>query len=163
MNDSHSPSVPAGAFMLTVVALIWLGMILGVSGLATPIKFQAVSLNLPVALDVGQTTFAAFNKLEWLMSALLIAAIVVSRLKPRSLPALLTAALVIIVLLQTFWLLPALDARVIAIIAGETLPSSPYHILYVIAEGLKLLGLIVIGVGALLRAMEGRGQLTQTK
>ena len=156
MNNPRPSSVPPGAFMLTLVALIWLGMILGVSGLATPIKFQAVSLTLPVALDVGQTTFAAFNKLEWLMAALLIAAIVVSRLKPTSLPALLSAAAVIIVLLQTFWLLPALDARVSAVIAGDALPPSSFHMLYVVAEGLKLLALIVIGVGALLSTLEGQ-------
>src|SRR5690554_3261397 len=151
MSDARPTRSSTGTFMLTLIALVWLGMVLGVSGLATPIKFQAVSLTLPVALDVGQTTFAAFNKMEWLLAALLVLATVVSRLRPVSLPTLLTAGLVIIVLLQTFWLLPALDMRVSAVIAGEVLPPSGLHNLYVVAEGLKLLALIILGVGTLLK------------
>lgn len=162
MNDTQptrssiGTPFPTGTFMLSLVALIWIGMILGVSGLATPIKFQAVSLTLPVALDVGQTTFSAFNKMEWLLSIVLVASLFISRLKPTSLPVLLTIGLVVIVLLQTFWLLPALDTRVNAVIAGEVLPPSQFHNLYVVAEGLKLLALIIIGVGALLALMRDR-------
>src|SRR5699024_5442989 len=99
MNATQPAPASNGIFMLTLVALIWLGMLLGVSGLATPIKFQAVSLTLPVALDVGQTTFAAFNKMEWLLSVLLILAVMLSRLKPTSVPVLLTATAVVVVLL----------------------------------------------------------------
>jgi len=153
MKDAQSAPVPTGALMLAIVALIWVGMILGVSGLATPIKFQAASLTLAVALDVGQTTFAALNKMEWLLSALLVFAVVLSRLKLLSLPTLLTAATVLTVLLQSVWLLPALDVRVAAVIAGEVLPPSGLHNLYVVAEGVKLLALILVGMGALWKLM----------
>lgn len=153
VNDAQSAPVPTGALMLAIVALIWIGMILGVSGLATPIKFQAASLTLAVALDVGQTTFAAFNKMEWLLSALLVVAILLSRLKPLSLPILLTVVAVVAVLLQSFWLLPALDVRVAAVIAGEVLPPSGLHNLYVVVEGVKLLALTLLGMGALWKLM----------
>lgn len=149
MKDEQSVPVPTGALLLAVVALIWIGMILGISGLATPIKFQAASLTLPVALDVGQTTFAAFNKMEWLLAAVLAIAVLLCRPALLSLRLVLTVAAIITVLLQTFWLLPALDQRVAAVIAGEVLPPSGLHNLYVVAEGVKLLALIVLGVGAL--------------
>ena len=45
-------------------ALFWAGFLAGVSFLATPIKFTAPRLALPVALDVGRVTFAALNKVE---------------------------------------------------------------------------------------------------
>jgi hypothetical protein len=45
-----------------IAAILWLGLLLGVSFLATPAKFLAPSLALPVALDVGRHTFAVFNK-----------------------------------------------------------------------------------------------------
>src|SRR5690606_39183640 len=159
MKDAQSAPVPTGALLLAVVALIWIGMILGISGLATPIKFQAASLTLPVALDVGQTTFAAFNKMEWLLAAVLAIAVLPCRPALLSLRLLLTVAAVITVLLQTFWLLPALDQRVAAVIAGEVLPPSGLHNLYVVAEGVKLLALIVLGMGALwtLMARADRG------
>src|SRR5690606_26651116 len=94
MKDEQSAPVPTGALLLAVVALIWIGMILGISGLATPIKFQAASLTLPVALDVGQTTFAAFNKMEWLLAAVLAIAVLPCRPALLSLRLLLTVAAV---------------------------------------------------------------------
>lgn len=38
-----------------LLAVLWAGLLLGVSFLATPVKFLAPSLSLPVALDVGGT------------------------------------------------------------------------------------------------------------
>ena len=51
-----------------------LGLLIGVSFLATPVKFRAASLDLPVALDVGRVTFELFSKVELgFCAALLIA------------------------------------------------------------------------------------------
>ena len=93
-----------GAMALAIVALIWTGMVIGVSGLATPVKFQAVSLSLPVALEVGQVTFSAFNRVEWLLALLLLLSGAMAG-RPRIglwLPIGLVAG---IVLAQTVWLL----------------------------------------------------------
>lgn len=131
------------------VALFWLGMLVGVSFLATPVKFQAPSLDLPVALDVGRVTFALFSRIEWIPAVLLLAVVVLPRLSGW----VIAAAMVAVALLaaEFFWLLPVLDARVEAIIAGEPLPSSTYHFLYASAEVVKALLLLAIGLGSLLR------------
>jgi hypothetical protein len=52
--------------------MFWLGLLIGVAFLATPAKFLAPSLSLPVALDVGRQTFYVFNKVEWVMGAVLL-------------------------------------------------------------------------------------------
>ena len=52
--------------------MLWLGLQIGVAFLATPTKFLAPSLSLPVALDVGRQTFYVFNKVEWVMEAVLL-------------------------------------------------------------------------------------------
>lgn len=70
------------------VALLWTGLLLGVSFLATPVKFMAPSLTLPVALDVGRQTFMALNWLELLLSALLVPLVLLSRRRALVLPAL---------------------------------------------------------------------------
>ena len=57
---------------LFAVAMFWLGLLIGVAFLATPAKFLAPSLSLPVALDVGRQTFYVFNKVEWVMGAVLL-------------------------------------------------------------------------------------------
>lgn len=147
-----------GAMALAIVALIWTGMVIGVSGLATPVKFQAVSLSLPVALEVGQVTFSAFNRVEWLLALLLLLSGAMAG-RPRIglwLPIGLVAG---IVLAQTVWLLPVLDARIAAVINGNPLPPSNDHIFYVIAEGVKLVMLLAIALGAVRACMARRGSL----
>jgi hypothetical protein len=51
-----------------------------------------------------------------------------------------------IVALQTLWLLPALDARALVYISGSTPPPSHLHLVYIVVEALKLMGLFVLGV-----------------
>jgi hypothetical protein len=138
---------PAAALLLAALALFWAGMLVGVSGLATPVKFSAPSLTLPVALEVGRVTFHLFSRVEWGLLLLLVAAGAAVRA-----PGLLwlgVALVAVTVLAEAAWLLPALDARVTAIIAGETPPPSADHVWYIVAEGVKLVALLGIGFGAL--------------
>jgi hypothetical protein len=59
------------------------------------------------------------------------------------------------VVLQWLWLLPVLDARAELIIRGETPAPAPWHALYIGAEVVKLLLLLVIGWLALWRPRSG--------
>ncbi|MCW5696407.1 MAG: hypothetical protein KIS96_06675 [Bauldia sp.] len=119
---------------------MWAGLLFGVSFLATPVKFAAPSLTLGVALDVGQTTFHLLVKVEWAMLLLLLAATAFARFPTLELVVLVLLAAGLAV--QTFLLLPPLDERVAAIIAGETLPASRLHLAYIAVEVLKLLALL---------------------
>lgn len=130
-------------------ALIWAGMLIGVTGLATPVKFEAQSLTLPVALDVGRTTFHALNRVEWGLAALLGVLLLLSR--SIGLPLVLLIAAGGILLAQTAWLLPVLDTRVAAIIAGTSPPPSYHHVLYGVTEVAKLLILLGLAVAAIRR------------
>ena len=57
------------------ISFSWLGMVLGVSVLSTPIRFTATTITRPIALDVGRVTFAALNKAEFV--ALIITLIII--------------------------------------------------------------------------------------
>jgi hypothetical protein len=130
------------ASAVPVTALIWLGLLLGVSFLATPVKFLAPSLSLPVALDVGRYTFMAFSRIEMIAAAVLLGcAVLGARNKLIRTAALLTAA---VVALQVLWLLPLLDARVEVIIQGGTPLPSFLHDIYVGAEAMKGLLLAIV-------------------
>ena len=131
------------------VAIFWLGMLVGVSFLATPVKFQAPSLDLPVALDVGRVTFALFSHIEWIPAVLLLAVVVLPRLDAWTVAA--AAAASVLLAAEFFWLLPVLDVRVAAIIAGEAVQPGPHHFLYALAEVAKAMLLLVIGFACLLR------------
>lgn len=129
-----------------MVAALWFGMLVGVSFLATPAKFLAPSLSLPVALDVGRHTFLVFNKTEWLLTIVLVGLVLSGTRSQLSVSgAAIVAALVIA---QTFWLLPLLDSRVGMIIAGQQPAPSRLHTLYIVSEMAKLSGLLLIMVDA---------------
>ena len=125
------------------LALLWAGLLAGVSMLATPVKFAAPSLALPVALDVGRVTFAMLNRVEIGAAVLLLVVVMATARSGWNIAG--AVLLAMLVGLQTVWLLPALDARVQIIIEGSMPPPNSMHLLYVIAEGAKLLVLIAVG------------------
>lgn len=128
---------------LFAVAAVWAGLLLGVSFLATPAKFLAPSLSLSVALDVGRHTFAVFNKLEWLLAATVLLMAFGARAR---LSAMLVIAVCLVVVVETFWLLPLLDQRAGLIILGQQPPASNRHSLYILLELAKLAALIVVSI-----------------
>ncbi len=124
------------------VALVWAGMVLGVSFLATPAKFLATSLPWPVALDVGRQTFRTFGWVEVALTAVLrLSAAAPARQRPLAL------APGLIVLAQALWLRPQLDARTRQVVdGGETPPPSALHLAYVACEVAKLAVLLGLGL-----------------
>ncbi len=126
-----------------MIAAIWLGMLIGVSFIATPVKFQAAGLDLPTALDVGQLTFGAFSRVEWILAVALAVTVWVSR--PSRWRRIVTAAVIIGLAVQVVWLLPALTARVETIMSGEMPEASFHHLLYAAIEVAKALGLFLLG------------------
>jgi hypothetical protein len=129
---------------LSGAALFWCGLLVGVSFLATPAKFLAPSLTMPVALDVGRQTFSVFNRTEWALFAAMAVVWLLSA-RNRTTGALL-ATTGAIVLLEALWFLPLLDARVGLIIAGQTPPASSLHTWYIVLELVKLIALTAIGI-----------------
>lgn len=132
-----------------VVAMFWAGVLVGVSFLATPVKFQATSLSLPVALEVGRVTFWTFSRVEWGLAFLLVATAMFAKFARTLFAGTLATAVIVVV--QALWLLPILDARVDAVIAGTSLSPSHHHMLYAVAEGVKLLLLCAVALMSLYR------------
>lgn len=150
-NDSpeNSPrNGTLGALGLVIVALIWLGMVLGVSYLATTAKFMAPTLSLTTALDVGRHTFQIFIKVE-LVFYLAMIILVFGFIRTR-LTCVMAIILGGIVISQMFWLLPTLDDRVSVILAGDMPKPSNLHQVYITLEAIKAGILLVLGTGALL-------------
>lgn len=134
--------------LATVVAALWAGMLIGVSFIATPVKFRVQDLTRPVALEIGRVTFRLFARVEWLLAlVLLIIALSAGTATWQVLLAGLAAGLVV---LQSVWLLPALNRRVGALAAGVALGPSSTHQIYAVAESVKFLALLVliaVGIG----------------
>lgn len=119
------------------IAFVWLGIAVGVSFMATPIKFTAPSLDLPTALEVGRVTFRLLARVEWTLAAVLVGWLLWTRRRP---PWSVWLAVALVVL-ESVWLLPALGVRTDAIRAGRSVPPSSLHGWFVAAEALKCLAL----------------------
>jgi hypothetical protein len=146
------PAYTRGAIARSALAgllLLWAGVLIGVSFLAAPAKFNAPSLSLPVAMDVGRQEFGVLNLVEIGLAIVTLALAAYVRSRRLIWLALAIAALVVAV--QALWLLPLLEARALSIIQGETPQPAPWHTLYIVLEVIKLLALLIAGWLALWR------------
>jgi hypothetical protein len=116
--------------------LIYAGLALGVAFIASPAKFLAPHLSLPVALEVGRHTFRVYNRIEWGLLALLLVWCGLQGAGWRAWATLIGVTL--LVLVETTSLLPALDARVQVVLDGGTPPASSLHIFYTVTEVTKV-------------------------
>lgn len=133
--------------MTILLPTLWIGLLIGISFIAAPIKFKAQSLTLPVALDVGRVTFGLFSRVEQFFAVFLVA---IYGAFDRAFWSLILVGLVVgLVVVQSAWVLPSLNRRAGLVISGDIVPSSRTHMVYGGAEALKLLtliGLVAIGI-----------------
>ncbi|WP_137389386.1 hypothetical protein [Rhodoligotrophos defluvii] len=154
MNRTASLRTYWGGLLLAATALVWAGMVIGVSGLATPIKFEVQSLTLSVALEIGRVTFQLLNRVEWGFGLLLALLVMLARVPPWQM--FLAFCVLVILMAQSYWLLPALKLRVAMIVAGETVPPAGYHRWFVISETAKIVLLLLLGLLAMRRLQRPR-------
>ncbi len=130
------------------LCLFWLGLVCGVSFLATPVKFQAPSLTLPTALEVGKVTFHLLSKIESALAVLLVVVcfVTVSNMG-RYYSMMITSGLCLLVVLQLFWLRPVLDERLELIVKGIEVSPSFHHSWYIGLEVIKVLLLLIGALG----------------
>ena len=138
---------------LGALIMLWAGVVIGVSFLAAPAKFGAPGLSFPVAMEVGRREFGALNLAELALAVVTLA--LAAHARPERTVSFGLGLAAAIVVLQWLWLLPVLDARAELIIRGETPEPAPWHALYIGAEVVKLLALLVIGWLALWRPRPG--------
>ena len=136
------------------VPFLWLGMVLAISFMEAPLKFQAPGITIPLGLGIGRLVFFTLNKMEIVCGLLLLFAFL--RTRPNSRTMLMTFGLaVVILLLETVWLLPVLDARAELVIAGTASPFSNSHVVYIVFDAIKLISLAVLGIATTRRMISG--------
>ncbi|WP_417317192.1 hypothetical protein [Emcibacter sp.] len=128
---------------LPALYFIWTGLILGVSFIATPLKFLAPHLTLPVALEVGQVTLHFFNYIEWGLIVLAILFSFAGRFSVWKWGMLVSIFLALS--LQTFWLFPELDVRTELVMAGQPRNPDNLHGIFIIIEFFKAVMVFIGG------------------
>jgi hypothetical protein len=125
---------------------IWIGFVSGISFLEAWLKFRAPGVTLSVGLGIGRLVFNALNKIEWLFVIVICANVIINSDQKLTIADGCLVAAIIILALQTIWLLPALDARADLYMKGQAVPASRLHIFFIIAEILKVTGLFITAV-----------------
>lgn len=127
-----------------ICAFVWVGFVCAISFLEAWLKFRAPGITLPIGLGIGRLVFGALNKVELVLAA----AIIIDLLRPKAARSQwrLFAIPALLLLAQTFWLLPALDARADVVIQNGTAPPSQLHFVYVAMEVVKVSVLIAFGI-----------------
>ncbi|MDQ2881596.1 MAG: hypothetical protein M3Y48_10285 [Actinomycetota bacterium] len=134
------------------VPFTWLGVVLAISFLETPLKFRAPGITVPLGLGIGRLVFRALNVVELALAAALTAAMLASASSVGAdLAAVTLIALWILLAGQVAVLRPRLDRRARQIVAGGAPPHSRQHLVYIAVEGIKIMLLPVVGVLLALR------------
>lgn len=110
------------------------------------IKFRAPGVDLAIGVGIGRLVFAALNLMEWIFSSIIITSLLLNKWPWKNRRTLLILIPFMILIIQSIWLLPALDARAELHITGAVVPASNLHFYYVGMEFIKILGLVLWGL-----------------
>ncbi|MBW1294419.1 hypothetical protein [Aquimarina litoralis] len=127
------------------ITFIWIGFIGAISFMEAWLKFQAPGVTKEIGLSIGKLVFGALNTIEIAFGLTLLFFLLTRAKKIETLLIILSIPLSIVIV-QTVWLLPALDQRAEDIIQGKEVTKSLLHLWYVLLEIIKVIGLIIYGI-----------------
>ena len=135
--------------IIVIVVFLWIGFVAAISFMEAWLKFQAPGITVPLGLGIGTIVFAALNKVEWFFACMIAVLILLNLAALFQARDLLYISGFIILLMQTFWLLPALGRRAAKVIKGEKLAPSHLHLYFVAMEMIKVASLFLFGFSLL--------------
>ena len=142
-----------------ISAFLWVGFVCAISFLEAWLKFRAPGITIPLGLGIGRLVFNALNKIEWVFAIAIIISLVFGKgfsfntfslreaVSISSASAILLFIPLVMLILQTFWALPMLDARAEIHLTGGTPPHSVLHFYYVGMELIKVGCIVAFGIG----------------
>jgi hypothetical protein len=110
------------------------------------LKFRAPGVTLPIGLGIGKLVFGALNKVEWVFAVVVSVSAVIYGKSLFTVPNISLFVIVAILVVQTAWLLPALDARAELHIQNKLVAPSNLHFWFVGGELVKVVGLFITAV-----------------
>ncbi|RKN37011.1 hypothetical protein [Streptomyces hoynatensis] len=139
----------ASAAVAAALAFVWLGMVLGISFLETPLKFRAPGVTLPLGLGIGRVVFRALNAVESVLAVVLV--VVVATAGPGVWAVVPTALAAVLLAGQLAVVRPRLNRRSDLVLSGAEpgRQRSRAHLYYVALELAKVGALTALGCVAL--------------
>ena len=148
-RTSHAPRW-ARAMMLLIPA-VWIGLIIGISGIEAPLKFTAPGITIPLGLGIGRRVFFAMNIAEVLLGIALLVALITLRRNHRfqAMPYFAkiqrySAIAIVMLLLKTVVIRPMLASHTDAVLGGTSDGGSTTHYFYIGAELILFIVLVML-------------------
>ena len=138
MKNRHNISI--------ICTFLWAGFVFAISFMEAWLKFRAPGITLPLGLGIGRLVFSALNKMELLFSIVISTAFILNHQLSFWLKKWYYLLPVLLLIVHTLWLLPALDARALLIINGHNVPNSYLHFYYIGTELVKVISLFILGI-----------------
>lgn len=132
--------------MALICTFLWIGFVCAISFMEAWLKFRAPGITVPLGLGIGRLVFNALNKVELVFAIVILINILWQTSDILKWQNLAFAVPFALLLIQTLWLLPALDARAELHIQGQYVPPSNLHFYYVGMELVKIVGLSLFGI-----------------
>lgn len=122
---------------------VWCGLVLAIA-VEAQLKFTAPGITRELGLGIGKIVFSALNIAELILAAILAAAFFA--VSSAKIARFVFGVIALILLVQTFWLMPVLTNRADAIISGAPPPDSSIHIFYIVFEVVKVILLLALTI-----------------
>lgn len=135
---------------------IWIGFVCAISFMEAWLKFRAPDVTLQIGLSIGRVVFSGLNKVEWVLAAIVIATFAFRKVRFSFFQLIFFSLPVVILLIQTFFLLPLLFERVDIVLSGQKPVPSHIHFYYLFLEVLKVVSLFAVGVSLFKEHWRGR-------
>jgi hypothetical protein len=129
-------------FLAVALPLLWVGLVLGVSFIATPAKFKAGPMDGALSLAISIVTFAWAHAAEAGFAVTLAVVLLALRAGPARWMLLAVAA--ISLALEVAWVLPGFQGSPGLIPNLPLLDSRQLHIAFAGLEGAKILALVAL-------------------
>ncbi|MCW2648383.1 MAG: hypothetical protein JWP07_4492, partial [Pseudonocardiales bacterium] len=112
----------AAPAVAVAAVFVWLGMVLAISFVETPLKFRAPGVTLQIGLGIGRLVFRVLNACELALAAVVVASFAVQ--PPATGIAVAAAVAIVTLLAQVLFVRPRLTRRSDAVLAGDDGPRS---------------------------------------
>ena len=129
--------------------ILWFGLVAAISFIEAPLKFQAPGITIPLGLGIGRLVFFALNIAEGLLLVVMLLLALWPKMVRVSVSRLRwILALAVVFVLKIAVVRPPLNARTDQVLAGAEPGESPWHYVYIAADLITMVLLIVIAVQA---------------
>lgn len=131
----------------SIAIFIWIGFICSISFMEAWLKFQSPSVTVPIGLSIGKLVFGALNKSEWIFATVVLVHLAINKNQLSSFLLVFFLIPLALLMIQTFFTLPALNGRVNSVLLNLELAPSFLHFYYLFMDIVKVICLFIFGVG----------------